>query len=147
MTLEKEFRLALDDITKLVDAGRESGQLMYDDVKSLTSHDVDSSEDFEDLLTTVGMRGIDVLEVQPELPSSTLEQKLEEEVEDVQFDLAPGALENTNDPMRVYLPLLTREGEVDIAKRIVKRVPPTCSKLRRSNSSKLFMETGNRLPT
>ena len=53
--------------------------------------------------------------------------KFENEVEageDVELDLTPGALEKTNDPVRIYLremgvvPLLTREGEVDIAKRI-----------------------------
>ena len=44
--------------------------------------------------------------------------------EDVELDLTPGALEKTNDPVRMYLremgtvPLLTREGEVEIAKRI-----------------------------
>ncbi|HEY4901346.1 MAG TPA: RNA polymerase sigma factor RpoD, partial [Terriglobales bacterium] len=78
----------------------------------------------DDLLTTIGTRGIDVLEGQPELPSSALEKKLEEEVEAGELDLAPGALEKTNDPVRIYLrqmgvvPLLTRGEEVDIAKRI-----------------------------
>ena len=44
--------------------------------------------------------------------------------EDIELDLTPGALEKTNDPVRMYLremgtvPLLTREGEVEIAKRI-----------------------------
>jgi RNA polymerase primary sigma factor len=44
--------------------------------------------------------------------------------DDVELDLTPGALEKTNDPVRMYLremgtvPLLTREGEVEIAKRI-----------------------------
>src|SRR5205823_5627083 len=44
--------------------------------------------------------------------------------EDVELDLTPGTLEKTNDPVRMYLremgtvPLLTREGEVEIAKRI-----------------------------
>ncbi len=44
--------------------------------------------------------------------------------EDMELDLSPGALEKTNDPVRMYLremgtvPLLTREGEVEIAKRI-----------------------------
>ena len=44
--------------------------------------------------------------------------------EDVERDLTPGTLEKTNDPVRMYLremgtvPLLTREGEVEIAKRI-----------------------------
>src|SRR4029078_6133436 len=48
----------------------------------------------------------------------------EEGSEDVELDLTPGALEKTNDPVRMYLremgtvPLLTREGEVEIAKRI-----------------------------
>src|SRR3989442_7293686 len=52
------------------------------------------------------------------------EVKPEEGPEDVDLDLAPGALDKTNDPVRMYLremgtvPLLTREGEVEIAKRI-----------------------------
>ena len=47
-----------------------------------------------------------------------------EESDDVELDLSPGTLEKTNDPVRMYLremgtvPLLTREGEVEIAKRI-----------------------------
>ena len=121
---EKEFRLALDDITKLIDAGREKGHLTYNEVNDLIPHDVHSPEDLDDLLTTIGTRGIDVLEGQPELPSSALEKKFEEEVEAGELDLTPGALEKTNDPVRIYLremgivPLLTREGEVDIARRI-----------------------------
>src|ERR1039457_2005590 len=120
---EEEFRLALDDITKIIDAGRDKGHLMYNEVKDLIPHGVHSSEDLDDLLTTIGTRGIGVLESQPELPSSTLDKKLEEEeVEAGELDLTPGALEKTNDPVRIYLRemgvvrLLTREGEVDIAK-------------------------------
>ena len=115
--------MALDDITKLIDTGERS-HLTYNDVRSLIPHDVHSSEDLDDLVTTIGTRGIDVLEGQHKLPSSALEQKFEEEVEDVELDLTPSALENTNDPVRIYLrqmgivPLLTREEEVDIAKRI-----------------------------
>ncbi len=64
---------------------------------------------------------------EPKLPSTQLEGKFEKEIEageDVELDLTPGALEKTNDPVRMYLremgtvPLLTREGEVEIAKRI-----------------------------
>ncbi len=86
---EKEFRLALDDITKLIDAGREKGHLTYNEVNDLIPHDVHSPEDLDDLLTTIGTRGIDVLEGQPELPSSALEKKFEEEVEDGELDLTP----------------------------------------------------------
>jgi hypothetical protein len=46
---EKEFRLALDDIMKLIDAG-EKGHLTYNDVGSLIPHDVHSSEDLDDLM-------------------------------------------------------------------------------------------------
>ena len=120
---EKEFRLALDDITKLIDAGRDRGHLTYNKVIDLIPHDVHSPEALDDLLTTIGTRGIDVLEGQPELPSSALEKKFEEEVEAGEIDLTT-ALEKTNDPVRIYLremgivPLLTREGEVELAKRI-----------------------------
>jgi RNA polymerase primary sigma factor len=122
---EEEFRLALDDITKLIDAGRDKGHLTYTEVKDLIPHDVHSPKDLDDLLTTIGTRGIDVLESQPKLPSSAFEKQFEEEVEGGgELDLTPAALEKTNDPVRIYLremgivPLLTREGEVDIAKRI-----------------------------
>src|SRR5208282_3439994 len=120
--LKEEFRLALDDITKLIDAGRDKGHLTYNEVNDLIPHDVHCPEDLDDLITTIGTRGIDMLEGQPELPSSALEEKFEEEVE--ALDLAPDTVEKTNDPVRIYLremgmvPLLTREGEVDIAKRI-----------------------------
>src|ERR1700687_4801710 len=90
-------------------------------------NDVRSTEDLDDVLATIGTLGIDVLERQPKLPSSVLKRKFEEEVEpgeDLGLDLISGAVEQTSDPVRIYLremsvvPLLTREGEVDIAKRI-----------------------------
>jgi RNA polymerase primary sigma factor len=121
--------LALDDkyedIKKLIDTGKEKGYLTYDQVNDLIPHDVHSPEDLDDLLTTIGTQGIDVLEG-PKLPSATLDKKFDEDEmgEDVELDLTPGALEKTNDPVRMYLremgtvPLLTREGEVEIAKRI-----------------------------
>jgi RNA polymerase primary sigma factor len=117
-----------DDIKKLIDAGKEKGYLTYSEVNDLIPHDVHSPEDLDDLLTTIGTQGIDVLEGQPKgLPSSEMAKKFEQEIEageDVELDLTPGALEKTNDPVRMYLremgtvPLLTREGEVEIAKRI-----------------------------
>jgi RNA polymerase primary sigma factor len=119
LALEDKF----DDIKKLIDAGKEKGYLTYDQVNDLIPGDVHSPDDLDDLLTTIGTQGIDVLDGTKGLPS---EQKFEdlEEGEDVELDLTPGALEKTNDPVRMYLremgtvPLLTREGEVEIAKRI-----------------------------
>ena len=119
MALDDKF----DDIKKLIDAGKEKGYLTYDQVNDLIPGDIQSPDDLDDLLTTIGTQGIDVLDATKGLPS---EQKFEEleEGEDVELDLTPGALEKTNDPVRMYLremgtvPLLTREGEVEIAKRI-----------------------------
>jgi RNA polymerase primary sigma factor len=117
--------LALGDSAKLIDSGKGKGYLPYGEMNDLIPHPVNSSEALEDLLTTVGTQGIDVLEGRPK--SLALEKGLENEVEasdEVELNLTPGALEKTNDPVRIYLremgevPLLTREGEVDIAKRI-----------------------------
>jgi RNA polymerase primary sigma factor len=105
-----------DDIKKLIDAGKEKGYLTYDQVNDLIPHDVHSPEDLEDLLTTIGTQGIDVLE-SSKGPTTDLEKKFEEvdeASEDVELDLTPGALEKTNDPVRMYLremgtvPLLSR---------------------------------------
>ncbi len=123
---ERDFGLALDDAKKLMDAGKEKGYLAYNEVNDLIPNDV-RSEDLDDVLASIGALGIDVLERQPKLPSSVLKRKSEEEVEPgggLGLDLVPGAVEQTDDPVRIYLremgvvPLLTREGEVDIAKRI-----------------------------
>src|SRR3984957_17836818 len=85
----------------------------------------DSVQDVDDLLTSIGTRGLDVLE-EPRVPYGGLDAGLgkdSEEVE-VELDLTPGAADAATDPVRVYLremgasPLLTREQEVEIAKRI-----------------------------
>jgi len=114
-----------DDIKKLIDVGKEKGYLTYDEVNDLIPHDMHSPDDLDDLITTIGTQGIDVLEG-PKSPSSLdkFDKGDIEAGEDVELDLTPGALEKTNDPVRMYLremgtvPLLTREGEVEIAKRI-----------------------------
>jgi RNA polymerase primary sigma factor len=124
-----DFYLALDDkfedIQKLIDTGKEKGYLTYDQVNDLLPGDLHSPDDLDDLLTTIGTQGIDVLEG-PKAPGAELDRKPEGDLDsdEVDLDLSPGALEKTNDPVRMYLremgtvPLLTREGEVEIAKRI-----------------------------
>ncbi len=113
-----------DDIKKLIDAGKEKGYLTYDEVNDLIPHDVHSADELEDLMTTIGTQGIDVLEGPKMAGSDKFDKGDVEAGEDVELDLTPGALEKTNDPVRMYLremgtvPLLTREGEVEIAKRI-----------------------------
>src|SRR5581483_6717363 len=80
-----------------------------------------------DLLSMFDNAGIEVLESPRAKVAESLapeEAKPDELSEDVELDLTPGSLDKTNDPVRMYLremgtvPLLTREGEVAIAKRI-----------------------------
>ncbi len=111
-----------DDITNLIDTGKEKGYLTYGDVNDMLPEDISTSaDDIDDLMTTIGSQGIDLLDA----PKFGADKDFElEEGEDVELDLTPGTLEKTNDPVRMYLremgtvPLLTREGEVEIAKRI-----------------------------
>ena len=118
MALDDKF----DDIKKLIDAGKEKGYLTYDEANDLIPNDIHSTDDLEELIDVIGGQGINVLEP-GKLPSDKFDEAAEPS-EDVELDLTPGALEKTNDPVRMYLremgtvPLLTREGEVEIAKRI-----------------------------
>jgi RNA polymerase primary sigma factor len=118
--------LAIDDkfeheIDNLIEVGKEKGYLTYGDVNEILPDEIGSADDLDDLITTIGTQGIDLLDA-PKFPGDK-EFELEEG-EDVELDLTPGTLEKTNDPVRMYLremgtvPLLTREGEVEIAKRI-----------------------------
>jgi RNA polymerase primary sigma factor len=118
--------LAIDDkfehdIDNLIEVGKEKGYLTYGDVNEILPDEIGSGDDLDDLITTIGTQGIDLLDA-PKFPG---DKEFEpEEGEDVELDLTPGTLEKTNDPVRMYLremgtvPLLTREGEVEIAKRI-----------------------------
>jgi RNA polymerase primary sigma factor len=118
--------LAIDDkfeheIEGIIEVGKEKGYLTYGDVNDMLPDEIGSGDDLDDLITTIGTQGIDLLD-NPKFPG---DKDFElEEGEDVELDLTPGTLEKTNDPVRMYLremgtvPLLTREGEVEIAKRI-----------------------------
>jgi RNA polymerase primary sigma factor len=110
------------DIDTLIEVGKEKGYLTYGDVNDMLPDEMGSSpEDLDDLITTIGTQGIDLLDG----PKFGGDKDFElEDGDDAELDLTPGTLEKTNDPVRMYLremgtvPLLTREGEVEIAKRI-----------------------------
>jgi RNA polymerase primary sigma factor len=113
-----------DDIDKLIDTGKEKGYLTYGEVNDLLPGDITSPDELDDLMTTINTQGIDVLSGESRMDRDKYEPEAGEESDDVELDLSPGTLEKTNDPVRMYLremgtvPLLTREGEVEIAKRI-----------------------------
>jgi RNA polymerase primary sigma factor len=123
-----------DQVRQLIDMGKERGYLLYDEVNDILLTEVLSSEEIDDLLSIFERNGIDIYEdvssakaarAAVEAPEITdAEPKEEVTAEEVELDLTPGALEKTSDPVRMYLremgtvPLLTREGEVAIARRI-----------------------------
>ncbi|MDQ2900834.1 MAG: RNA polymerase sigma factor RpoD [Acidobacteriota bacterium] len=97
-----------------------NGLALYDDVTELLPGDLDGGGQFEDLLGGIDGAGVDILEE----PRIEIDKKSEETEEPLDLELPAGVGEKTNDPVRLYLremgavPLLKREGEVDIARRI-----------------------------
>src|SRR5947209_13094868 len=121
-----------DQVRQLINMGKERGYLLYDEVNDILPAEVHSSEVIDVVLSTLERYGIDIYEdvssakaarAAAEAPESG-EAEPKGPAEEADLDLTPGALEKTNDPVRMYLremgtvPLLTREGEVAIAKRI-----------------------------
>ena len=124
LAIEDKF----DHIKQLLHmGGKQKGYLLCDDNGEVQPSEAATAlDDGEDLLTTFGGAGMEVIEGGTKLNEDKLDsdRKLDETGEELELDLTPGALDKTNDPVRMYLremgtvPLLTREGEVEIAKRI-----------------------------
>ncbi len=119
-----------DDVQKLLDMGKDNKFLSYDDINQELPEGVISPEEIEDIFATLGAEGIAIGDSDEKIfetaaAAGNAERKLEDvPEEELELDLTPGVLDKTNDPVRLYLremgvvPLLTREGEVAIAKRI-----------------------------
>ena len=112
-------------VRQLINIGKEKGYLLYDEVNELLPSEITSSEELDDLFNTFGSAGIEVLDAdQMKFRDEKPFDRTAEGSEELELDLTPGALDKTNDPVRMYLremgtvPLLTREGEVEIARRI-----------------------------
>ncbi|MBI4851253.1 MAG: RNA polymerase sigma factor RpoD [Acidobacteria bacterium] len=112
-----------EDVDKLLEVGKEKDYLTYDDINRLLPPEVNSADDIEAILDVLSSEGINFGDNDDNGDISDLDKK-EIEEEDIELDLSPGMLDKTNDPVRMYLremaivPLLTRDGEVSIAKRI-----------------------------
>jgi RNA polymerase primary sigma factor len=115
-----------EGVKHLINIGREKGYLMYDEVNELLPDEVNSTEEIDDLFMLFGNLGIEVVDSEEQVKRRAEKDDKSDEPgrEDMKFDLGAGLLDKTNDPVRMYLremgtvPLLTREGEVAIARRI-----------------------------
>ncbi len=126
MSMEEKDR---DDVMeRLLELGSDKKYLTFDDLNRELPDTVVSPDDIEDVLQKLEGSNIAVADSDERLleqAAATVPEDEDETLEeDVELDLSAGSLEKTNDPVRLYLremgvvPLLTREGEVAIAKRI-----------------------------
>jgi len=118
----------IEELDKLIAKGKQKGFLTYDEVNDALPSDVVSLDQLDDIMLLFGSMDI-------ELVDSTKGVRLPSEIEapaevdddeptDRRIDLTPGPVGRTEDPVRLYLremgkvSLLTREGEITLAKRI-----------------------------
>ncbi|MDE3159928.1 MAG: RNA polymerase sigma factor RpoD [Acidobacteriota bacterium] len=115
MALEDKF----DGLQRLVQMGKQKGYVLYDEVNEVLPGDMSGGVELDEVLAGLDGAGIEILE-----EAKDFEKKLEDSEELIDLELPPGLGEKINDPVRMYLremgtvPLLTREGEVEIARRI-----------------------------
>src|SRR5829696_4596599 len=117
-----------DLMDRLLAMGRGKKFLSFDDLNREMPDKMMSPEDIEDVLERLEGANISVSDSDSALleqaASLALDDDNELDEDDLDLDLSAGTLDKTNDPVRLYLremgvvPLLTREGEVVIAKRI-----------------------------
>jgi len=108
-----------DGLQRLVQMGKDKGYVLYDEVSEVLPGEAPGGSELEEVLAGLDVAGIEILE-----EPKDFERKLEEAEDLLELELPAGVGEKVNDPVRLYLremgtvPLLTREGEVEIARRI-----------------------------
>jgi RNA polymerase primary sigma factor len=117
----------MEDLRRLISIGKEKGYLTYDEVNSVLPDDLVSSEKIDDMMMIFDEMDIEIVDSSQK--AKALKEKLEKEAESIDGDAGVMRLEEdaggrVTDPVKMYLRemgmvcLLTREGEVQIAKRI-----------------------------
>jgi RNA polymerase primary sigma factor len=137
-----------NEVKQLIHLGKEKGYLTYDELNNALPADMVSSEKLDDLMVMFGEMDIEIIDAPDEerfgnggkavteseegieemdnVQEVEAEEELEAEEKEKAIDLSPGILSRPDDPVRLYLkemgsvPLLSREGEIDIAKQMEK---------------------------
>ncbi len=122
----------LEELDRLISVGKQKGFLTYDEVNDALPSDLVSLDQLDDIMMMFGAMDIEVVDSAKagRLPSEVRERKAAEPDDNDDdgppepIDLTPGPVGRTEDPVRLYLremgrvALLTREGEIALAKRI-----------------------------
>ena len=122
MSIEEKY----DEVKELILMGKERGYLLYDEVNDLLPEGICSSDELDSIFSLFGSAGIEVIDTEQKFQDDGKRDDKREDGggEENEFDFGALNLDKTNDPVRLYLremgtvPLLSREGEVEIAKRV-----------------------------
>jgi RNA polymerase primary sigma factor len=122
LSIEEKY----DEVKELILMGKERGYLLYDEVNDLLPEGICSSDELDSIFSLFGSAGIEVIDTEQKFQDDgKRDDKRDENAgEEGEFDFGALNLDKTNDPVRLYLremgtvPLLSREGEVEIAKRV-----------------------------
>ncbi len=131
--IEEKF----EGIRELINLGKEKGYLLYDEVNDALPDSSASAKDLDSIFFLFGEAGIEVIDSEQQLEAAKRKIR-SKSAGDQEPDSTTESLEKTNDPVRMYLremgtvPLLTRQGEVEIAKRIEKGQKSVVKALSRS---------------
>jgi RNA polymerase primary sigma factor len=121
LSIEEKY----DEVKELIHMGKERGYLLYDEVNDILPEGICSSDELDSIFSLFGSAGIEVIDSEQKFQDEEKkdDKRGEDGGEEGEFDFGI-TLDKTNDPVRMYLremgtvPLLSREGEVEIAKRI-----------------------------
>jgi RNA polymerase primary sigma factor len=120
----------LGELDKLISKGKQKGFLTYDEVNDALPSDVVSLDQLDDIMVMFGSMDIEVVDSAKAARLPAVDEPPPPEMDDdgdgppEPIDLTPGPVGRTEDPVRLYLremgrvSLLTREGEIALAKRI-----------------------------
>jgi len=117
----------MKEVKKLIDLGKEKGYLTYDDVNDMLPAEVVSPDQIDDVMSIFGEMDIEVVDANQRVTLGGTGEDLaeeEEEEKEIELDSDGDVVGKTGDPVRMYLremgtvSLLSREGEVEIAKKI-----------------------------
>src|SRR5471030_2618065 len=101
LSIEEKY----DEVRQLINIGKEKGYLLYDEVNELLPSEITSSDELDDLFNTFGSAGIEVIDSDQKYLRDDVKpiDRTAEGAEELELDLTPGALDKTNDPVRMYL--------------------------------------------
>jgi RNA polymerase primary sigma factor len=114
----------MEKVKQLISMGKEKGYLTYDEVNDLLPPDIVSSDQIDDLMMMFGEMDIEVVDAAHKVKVGKQREEVERLPADEEMEMEAEALAKAVDPVYMYLremgsvSLLTREGEVEIAKRI-----------------------------